>query len=1153
MHCSAKYLSLGLVLASAGLAGAQGVFISEYIEGSSNNKAVEVYNGTGADIDMADYVFLRANNGSMTGTYYGFTGTVADGDVYVIGNPTTGPNAPAPAILAASDALSQLTFYNGDDFVGLYEINGADTTLIDLVGERGFDPGTAWTVGTGATAEYTLVRMASVTSGATTWVGVGDTQWDVYPQNTFDYLGSHGAPVDSPPSISGVVLDPVTPYPADVVTISATITDGSAVSSASLSWGLVSGSLSNTITMSLDAGDTWITDSAIPAQIAGTQVFYAISATDDASQTTTTSEASYTVASAATLAPGDLVITEIMQNPNMVLDTAGEWFEIYNSTANAIDLAGLEIKDDGTNTFTVGSSVVVPAGGFVVLGLNGDTGTNGGVTLDYVYPSTWTLGNGDDEVVILDGATEIDRVNYDGGPVWPDPTGASMFLTVLGADNNVGANWATSTAVYGAGDLGTPGSGPSTAPAIANLAHTPANPLDTDLVTVTADVTDDGTLTAVNLVYTVDGGADNTVAMNVAARALYTADIPAQADGSVVAYRVEATDNDTETTVSAIQSYTVQALGCADIAADLRVQDANEIPVNMGAVVMVCGIVTAGHEFGAAGPGHIQDATGAMAIFGPTGSPFIGDATVIGDEVQVTGVLTQFSGLTEVNVTSITVLSSGNSVTPLTILGDGMNEATEAYLVSIDDVVFATPGVQTITGSGLNFNATVAGVHAIQVRVDADAVGGSGNTIILPSDPITLTGVVGQFDSSAPHNSGYQLLVRGQYDIPVGAGNLPPAIAGLDHTPGYPDDSDFVVVSATVTDSDGTISGATLHYSLNAGADNTVLMGNSGDVYSAIIPSQAAGTVVAYYVTATDDDADESTSSTGTYTVTSPLTCTQISDVAADDANGVPLLNGTVVKVCGTVTAGTVFNVNGPVYMQDATGGVCVFGGDVAGMGLQPGDQIEATGVLTHFNGLTQLATLPMVTLTGSGPAPVGTLTPASTFATPAAIEAIEGQLIRIDNVVFPTSGQVTIAGSGVTYTCTADGQSFDVRIDGDIDYVIEGVPNQFILPAGPVTLTAVVSQFDAASPFDTGYQLLPRFQADLATALDTPALTVVRTASDIHLSWGAISGATGYSIYRSNLPYTGFTLLNTTASTSYVDAGAVGGGKWFYQVVATN
>lgn len=1149
MHCSAKYLGLGLVLASAGLAGAQGVFFSEYIEGSSNNKAVEVYNGTGADIDLANYVFERLNGGSATPVYRAFTGTVLAGDVFVISNASADP-----AILAVDDVTSDLTFYNGDDYLGLHEISGADTTLIDVIGVRGVDPGTSWVVGTGATAEFTLVRSAGITQGTTTWTGVGDTQWDVHPQNTFTFLGYHGTPVDNPPLVTGAVTVPATVYAADSPLVSATITDDSAVSSASLSWGLVSGSLTNTIAMSLDTGDTWITDSGIPAQIAGTVVYYAISATDDASQTSTTAEASYTVAAAAALAPGDLVITEVMQNPNAVLDASGEWFEVYNATANAIDLNGLEFKDDGTNSFIVAGSVVVPAGGFAVLGLNGDTGTNGGVTIDYVYPSAWSLGNADDEVVILDGATEIDRVNYDGGPVWPDPTGASMYLTDLNADNSLGANWATSTAPYGAGDLGTPGSGPSTAPAISNLAHTPANPLDTDVVTVTADVTDDGTLTVVNLVYTVDGGADNTVAMTIAAaRALYTADIPAQADGSVVAYRVEATDNDTETTVSAIQSYTVQALGCADINADLRVQDANQVPVNMGAVVQVCGIVTAGHQFGAAGPGHVTHATGDMAIFGSTGSPFIGDATAIGDEVEVIGVLTQFNGLTEVNVTSITILSSGNPVTPTVIAGDGMNEATEAALVSIEDVVFATPGVQVISSSGVNFSATVAGVHAIQVRVDSDVVGGSGNSITLPADPVTVTGVVGQFDSSAPHDSGYQLLVRGQFDIPVGAGNLPPSVAGLDHTPGYPDDTDFVIVSGTCTDPDGTVTGATLHYSLNGGADNTVVMSNVVDVYSGIIPAQTAGTVVTYYITATDDDAAVGTSATGTYTVTAPLACTPIGDVSADDANGVPLLNNTVVKICGTVTAGTVFNASGPLYVEDGTGGTCVFGGDAIGMGLMPGDQIEATGVVTHFNGLTQLSTNPMVVLTGSGPAPLGTLIPASTFTSAAAIEALEGQLVRIENVVFPTSGQVTITGSGVNYTCTADGETFTVRIDGDVDYVIEGTPDQFILPAGPITLTAVVSQFDASAPHDTGYQLLPRFQADVPTALDTPVLTVSRTATDIHLNWGAISGATGYSIYRSSLPYSGYTLLNTTASTTYVDAGAVSGGKWFYQVVATN
>jgi predicted extracellular nuclease len=155
---------------------AQSVFFSEYIEGSSNNKAVEVYNGTGADIDLANYVFERLNGGSATPVYRAFTGTVVAGDVFVISGSSSDP-----AILAVDDVTSDLTFYNGDDYLGLHEISGADTTLIDVIGERGVDPGTSWVVGTGATAEFTLVRSAGITQGTNTWTGVGDTQWDVHP------------------------------------------------------------------------------------------------------------------------------------------------------------------------------------------------------------------------------------------------------------------------------------------------------------------------------------------------------------------------------------------------------------------------------------------------------------------------------------------------------------------------------------------------------------------------------------------------------------------------------------------------------------------------------------------------------------------------------------------------------------------------------------------------------------------------------------------------------------------------------------------------------------------------------------------------------------------------------------------------------------
>ena len=83
----------------------------------------------------------------------------------------------------------------------------------------------------------------------------------------------------------------------------------------------------------------------------------------------------------------ELVINEIMQNPSAVGDDAGEWFEIHNPTGAAVDIDGWTIRDDGSDTHLInnGGPLLVPAGGYVVLGNNADSGTNGGVTVDYSY------------------------------------------------------------------------------------------------------------------------------------------------------------------------------------------------------------------------------------------------------------------------------------------------------------------------------------------------------------------------------------------------------------------------------------------------------------------------------------------------------------------------------------------------------------------------------------------------------------------------------------------------------------------------------------------------------------------------------------------------------------------------------------------------
>ncbi|MCP4204281.1 MAG: hypothetical protein GY769_20390 [bacterium] len=153
------------------------------------------------------------------------------------------------------------------------------------------------------------------------------------------------------------------------------------------------------------------------------------------------------------------VINEIIQNPNAVSDSNGEWFEVFNPSGRPINLNGYALEDDGSDSHVIdnGGPLLVPAGGYLVLGNNANFATNGGVNVDYQY-SDFFLGNGGDEVVLIDSlGNEIDRVNYDGGAAFPDPTGASMALLIPGADNNVGANWCTSSTPFGDGDLGTPG------------------------------------------------------------------------------------------------------------------------------------------------------------------------------------------------------------------------------------------------------------------------------------------------------------------------------------------------------------------------------------------------------------------------------------------------------------------------------------------------------------------------------------------------------------------------------------------------------------------------------------------------------------------------------------------------------------------------
>ena len=162
------------------------------------------------------------------------------------------------------------------------------------------------------------------------------------------------------------------------------------------------------------------------------------------------------VPSAAIAATGpQLVINEVMADPSAVADDVGEWLEVHNAGSASINLQGYRLASGNDAVHTIANSVTVAAGGYAVLARNGTKSKNGGVVAQYTYGTSVNLANANDWLAIRDAAgVTLDSV------AWTSvPGGATRGVrdpTSDNADVN-GANWQTSTTLFGKGDKGTPG------------------------------------------------------------------------------------------------------------------------------------------------------------------------------------------------------------------------------------------------------------------------------------------------------------------------------------------------------------------------------------------------------------------------------------------------------------------------------------------------------------------------------------------------------------------------------------------------------------------------------------------------------------------------------------------------------------------------
>ena len=151
---------------------ASDLFFSEYIEGSSSNKAIEIYNGTGFTVDLSTYkVKLYSNGATTANSTLSLTGSLSDGDVFVIYN-----SSASSAITAVGDLSSGVANFNGDDVVTLEN----NTLVIDTIGDIPQSSVFA--------SDVTLVRNGNIAAGNLTYT---PSEWSSYAIDTFTYLGQH--------------------------------------------------------------------------------------------------------------------------------------------------------------------------------------------------------------------------------------------------------------------------------------------------------------------------------------------------------------------------------------------------------------------------------------------------------------------------------------------------------------------------------------------------------------------------------------------------------------------------------------------------------------------------------------------------------------------------------------------------------------------------------------------------------------------------------------------------------------------------------------------------------------------------------------------------------------------------------------------------
>ncbi|MEM3341250.1 MAG: hypothetical protein QW728_01015, partial [Thermoplasmata archaeon] len=514
-------------------------------------------------------------------------------------------------------------------------------------------------------------------------------------------------------------------------------------------------------------------------------------------------------------------------------------------------------------------------------------------------PSSNWLQNGPGDMVYLNNSGGIvDLVAYAGNDThtvaegWPTisvSAGYSIGRLPDGRDtNNNSEDFFNMTPTPKASNGAPPA---PTGPTISNITYTPAVPFDTDSVVVNATVTGEA-ITSVLLNYSVNGTYMPVITMSDSGSGVYTATIPPQPAGSTVVFFISAT-NASGTTNSSSRTYQVAA-GVVPIATAREMM--NQTVTVEGVVTCPPGVLSTNYFF-------IQDSTAGIQAYKQGGFTI---TINLGDTVRVMGTVSEYQNLTEIVVTSVTVLSSGMppypAPEPRNVFA-GIGETEESELLQL---VRAT--VVTVEGSYVNVTDETNNPFVVFI---------SNTTIraMLPVGTIAnITGIIVQY------NTIYELKPRYIEDIQViSTAEVAPYISTPYITPSSPSYDQDVTVYANVSDINGNLHTVLLNYSVDNGTWTSVPMTGTG-LFSAVIPATNAQSYVQYKIWANDSTGLFTESSIFTYVTTGPVQIVAINTLLSNPGTW----NGSIVKVEGIVVVSHPALTNN-VFIQNGTDGLVVY------------------------------------------------------------------------------------------------------------------------------------------------------------------------------------------------------------------------------------